>query len=100
MADEVLTSQVISQVAAQDNRQLVGQVLAQVATADNRIEISQLMVQVAYSDEVTFVSIELGVNGGLREDNLSSYLLAPKLLRHGTWFGQGVKQRMWWGGKS
>lgn len=81
MADEVLTSQVISQVAAQDNRQLVGQVLAQVATADNRIEISQLMVQVAYSDEVS----------GPTQD---------KLLRHGTWFGQGVKQRMWWGGKS
>ena len=35
--------------------------------------------QGAYSKEtVTFVSIPLGVTGGLREDNISSYLLAPK----------------------
>lgn len=33
---------------------------------------------VAYSQETkTFVSIPLGVTGGLREDNVSSYLLAP-----------------------
>jgi len=34
---------------------------------------------IAHSQETaSFVSIPLGVTGGLREDNLSSYLLAPK----------------------
>ncbi len=35
--------------------------------------------QIAYSEDAAkFISIPLGVTGGLREDNISSYLLAPK----------------------
>ena len=36
------------------------------------------LAQEARSEDAKFVSIPLGVKGGLREDNLSSYLLAPK----------------------
>lgn len=77
MADQIDVSQLLAQIATQDNRLFVSQLLSQVATQDSKFFVSQVMVQVAYTDQLP----------GPNQENL---------LRHGTWFGNGIKNTMWW----
>jgi hypothetical protein len=79
MSDNLFVSHGMVQVEHQYPILRVSQQMAQVEFQYPTLRVSQVMAQVEYAEPVP-------VSGPTQE----------QLLRHGTWFSGGVKQRMWW----
>jgi hypothetical protein len=78
----------------------VSQLIAQIETQLHEIRVSRLIAQVEYVEvagaPAVYVSQVLAQIEYTEPPPAPTGPLMAQLMRHGTWFGDGIKQKMWW----
>jgi hypothetical protein len=74
----------------------VSQVFSQIEYGETPLaKVSQVFTQVEYGEIPLAKVTQVFVQVEYAEPEISGPLMA-QLMRHGTWFGSGIKQKMWW----